>query len=146
VLGRPFDGKGCAVPGQGVLVMSISIRLAGICLSLALGATCALAQVEVKSDAVIYFGSATTTSAPAMIDEQKVREATPEWQTIQAEGVRRGTARYMLLQGEMDRRIRAAARLAAAHASKDLVVRTGDITNDQGRPAVDLTSDVIAKL
>lgn len=126
--------------------MSISKRLTGICLALALGATCALAQVEVKSDAVVYFGSASNTSAPAVIDEQKVREATTEWQTIQAEGVRRGSARYMLLVGEMDRRIRAAARTAASNASKDLVVRSGDITNDNGRTAVDLTSDVIANL
>jgi hypothetical protein len=81
-----------------------------------------------------------------VIDEQKVREATPEWQTIQADGVRRGSARYMLLMGEMDRRIRTAASTAASSASKDLVVRSGDITNDNGRTAVDLTSDVIANL
>ncbi len=126
--------------------MSISKRLARVCWALALLTTSAFAQVDVRSDAVVYFGSASNTSAPAVIDEQKVKDATPEWQTIQAEGVRRGSARYMLLVGEMDRRIRAAARTAASTASKDLVVRSGDITNDNGRTAVDLTSDVIANL
>lgn len=121
-------------------------RLIGLCLGLLISAACAVAQVDLRSDAVVYFGSASNTSAPAVIDEQKVREATPEWQTIQAEGVRRGSARYMLLVAEMDRRIRTAAQSAAAAASKDLVVRSGDITNANGKSSVDLTSDVIAKL
>jgi hypothetical protein len=121
-------------------------RFTRLCAALFLAVSCALAQVDLRADAVVYFGSASNTSAPAVIDEQKVREATPEWQTIQADGVRRGSARYMLLMGEMDRRIRAAAGTAASNASKDLVVRSGDITNDNGRTAVDLTSDVIANL
>lgn len=121
-------------------------RLASVCFSLLISAVCAMAQVDLKSDAVVYFGSASNTSAPAVIDEQKVREATAEWQTIQAEGVRRGSARYMLLVAEMDRRIRAAAQNAAAASNKDLVVRSGDITNANGKTSVDLTSDVIAKL
>ncbi|MEQ1630952.1 MAG: hypothetical protein ABL997_01170 [Planctomycetota bacterium] len=126
--------------------MGISSRLTSICFGLWISIACAVAQVDVKSDAVVYFGSASNTSAPATIDEQKVREATPEWQTIQAEGVRRGSARYMLLVGEMDRRIRTAAQSAASKSSKDLVVRSGDITNDNGRTPTDLTSDVIANL
>lgn len=121
-------------------------RLTSLCLGLLISAACAVAQVDLRSDAVVYFGSASNTSAPAVIDEQKVREATPEWQTIQAEGVRRGSARYMLLVAEMDRRIRTAAQSAATSASKDLVVRSGDITNANGKSSVDLTNDVIAKL
>lgn len=121
-------------------------RLICVCFSLLISASSAMAQVDLKSDAVVYFGSASNTSAPAVIDEQKVREATPEWQTIQAEGVRRGSARYMLLVAEMDRRIRTAAQSAAAASSKDLVVRSGDITNANGKTSVDLTNDVIAKL
>jgi hypothetical protein len=105
----------------------------------------ATAQVELKADAVTYFGSASNTSAPATIDETKVREATPEWQTIQAEGVRRGSARYILLVGEMDKRIREAAQKAAADASKDLVVRSGDISNNRGKKPADLTTQVIAQ-
>lgn len=103
-------------------------------------------QVDVKQDAVVYVGSASNTSAPATIDEVKVREATPEWQKIQAEGVRRGSARYILLVGEMDKRIRAAAQKAATAASKDLVVRSGDITNDHGKTVTDLTASVIQNL
>ncbi len=104
------------------------------------------AQVDLKADAVVYFGSACNTSAPATIDEQKVREATPEWQTILADGVRRGTARYILLTAEMDKRIREAAQKAAASLSKDLVVRAGDILNANGKAPTDLTTTVIANL
>lgn len=104
------------------------------------------AQVDLKTDSVVYFGSASNTSAPATIDEQKVREATQEWKTIQAEGVRRGSARYILLTAEMDKRIRDAAQKAAAAASKDLIVRSGDITNNRGKTVTDLTTNVVANL
>jgi Skp family chaperone for outer membrane proteins len=81
-----------------------------------------------------------------VIDEARVRRATAEWQTIEAEGVRRGSARYMLLMSDMDRRIRNAVHKAAADASKDLVVRQGDVSDRKGRPVVDLTDEVIARL
>ncbi|MBK8100840.1 MAG: hypothetical protein IPK26_27450 [Planctomycetes bacterium] len=104
------------------------------------------AQVTLNGDAVVYFGAAANTSAPASIDETKVKEATTEWQTIQAEGVRPGSARYRLLAAEMDKRIREAVKNVAAGASKDLVVRSGDVANAQGKEIVDLTDKVIAKL
>ena len=125
--------------------MTILTRFLSVAAVLSFAAA-ALAQVDLKQDAVTYFGSASNTSAPATIDEAKVREATPEWQTIQADGVRRGSARYILLVAEMDKRIRAAAQKAAADASKDLVVRAGDISNARGKSATDLTAQVIAKL
>jgi hypothetical protein len=106
----------------------------------------ALAQVDLRPDAVVFSGSATNTTAPAVIDEARVRRATAEWQTIEAEGVRRGSARYMLLMSDMDRRIRNAVHKAAADASKDLVVRQGDVSDRKGRPVVDLTDEVIARL
>jgi hypothetical protein len=106
----------------------------------------ALAQVDLRPDAVVFSGSATNTTAPAFIDEARVRRATAEWQTIEAEGVRRGSARYMLLMSDMDRRIRNAVHKAAADASKDLVVRQGDVSDRKGRPVVDLTDEVIARL
>ncbi len=128
------------------LVTTPAIRAAMLGIAAFLCSVAANAQVDLKSDAVVYFGSASNTSAPATIDEQKVREATPEWQTIQSEGVRRGSARYILLAAEMDKRIRDAAQKAAAAASKDLVVRSGDITNARGKATNDLTTSVIANL
>jgi hypothetical protein len=113
---------------------------------LVISTTPTLAQVDLKQDAVVYHGSASNTSAPATIDEAKVREATPEWQTIQADGVRRGSARYILLVAEMDKRVRSAVQQAAASAGKDLVVRSGDVSNAHGKPVTDLTKDVIALL
>ena len=106
----------------------------------------AVAQVTLKQDAVVYSGSASNTTAPASIDEARVRKATPEWQTIESEGVRRGSARYLLLIAEMDKRIRSAVQKAATKTSKDLVVRSGDVTDTKGKTVVDLTDDVIANL
>jgi Skp family chaperone for outer membrane proteins len=105
-----------------------------------------VAQVDLKQDAVVYFGSGSNTTAPATIDESKVRKATPEWQEIQAKQVRRGSARYILLMSEMDKRIRAACQQAAGGAGKDLVVRKDDIDDARGKSVTDLTSDVIQNL
>lgn len=120
-----------------------SLFLAVFCLAFAgLGH----AQVALKKDASVYIGSASNTTAPATIDVSKVREATPEWKTIQAEGVRPGSARYLLLDAEMDKRIRAAVRAAAADNGKDLVVAAGDIDDKKGKEVADLTASVIGKL
>ena len=115
-------------------------------LALILSTGLALAQVDLKRDAVVYFGSASNTSAPATINEAQVRKATPEWQKIQAEGVRRGSARYILLMGQMDKRIRAATQKAASATGQDLVVRKGDISDRQGKTVTDVTQDVISNL
>jgi hypothetical protein len=40
-----------------------------------------------KRGAVVYHGSASNTTAPATIEETTVRDATPEWRKIQAEGI-----------------------------------------------------------
>lgn len=122
----------------------VHTALPGILFLLAAAQT--LAQVELKQDAVVYYGSASNTSAPATIDESKVREATPEWQTIQAEGVRRGSARYILLVAEMDKRIRSAVLRAALDGNRDCVVRKGDIANKFGKSVVDLTAAVLDAL
>lgn len=126
--------------------MSVRTRVVLTLTTLLVSAGQAMAQVDLKRDAVVYFGSASNTSAPAAIDETKVREATPEWQKIQSEGVRRGSARYILLTSEMDKRIRAAAQRAASDAGQDLIVRSGDIANSRGKTVTDLTSQVIGHL
>ncbi len=106
----------------------------------------AVAQVHLRPDAVVFAGSAINTTAPAVIDELRVRRATAEWQTIESESIRHGSARYMLLMADMDIRIRLAVKQAAASACKDLVVRTGDLNDRKGRLVTDLTDDVIARL
>jgi hypothetical protein len=111
--------------------------------ALAVGAS---AQVDLKDAAVVYFGSSANTTAPATLDEARVREATIEWQTIKAEGVRPGSARYILLAAEMDKRIRDAVKSAAGEAGRDLVVRSNDIDDARGREVLDLTDKVVGKL
>lgn len=106
----------------------------------------AAAQVGLRQGAVVYFGSASNTSSPASLDDAKVRDATPEWRTIQAEGVKRGSARYQLLMAEMDKRIREAVRAAAGRAGRDMVVRKGDVDDARGKDVQDLTDAVIANL
>lgn len=105
-----------------------------------------LAQVDLKSDAVVYFGSASNTTAPAYVDEDRVRDATPECQTIRNEGVRKGSARYKILMAEADKRIRQAVKDVASARSKDLVVRSGDVTDAKGKDVADITNEVVEKL
>lgn len=125
--------------------MKRNLAWLGLCLFV-LGAVAPAQGVALKKDAVVYFGSASNTTAPASIDEEKVKEATQEWKTIQSEGVKKGTARYKLLVAEMDKRIRTAVKAVAGSASHDLVVGKGGVENARGKDVADITAEVIGKL
>jgi hypothetical protein len=105
-----------------------------------------LAQVTVKSGAVVYHGSASNTSAPATIDEAKVREATPEWKKMQAEAIDPDSAQGKQLMVRMNTRIQDAVRSVAAAENRDLVTRKDDISDRQGRDVTDLTDKVAKKV
>lgn len=104
------------------------------------------AQVALKKGAVVYHGSASNTSAPATIQEAKVRQATTEWRKIQAEGIDVSSAQGKQLIVQMNNRIREAVRAVAEAESRDMVTRKDDIADHQGRDVVDLTDKVIGKL
>lgn len=105
-----------------------------------------LAQITVKSGAVVYHGSASNTSAPATIDEAKVKEATPEWKKMQAEAIDPDSAQGKQLVVRMNTRIQDAVRSVAAAENRDLVTRKDDISDRQGRDIVDLTDKVAKKV
>lgn len=105
-----------------------------------------LAQVTVRSGAVVYHGSASNTSAPATIDEAKVREATPEWKKMQAEAIDPDSAQGKQLMVRMNTRIQDAVRSVAAAENRDLVTRKDDISDRQGREVTDLTDKVAKKV
>lgn len=104
------------------------------------------AQVTVKRGAVVYHGSASNTSAPATVQEGKVKEATPEWQRMQNEGIDADSAQGKQLLVQMNKRIRDAIKDVAAAEGRDMVTRKDDITDRQGRDVVDLTDKVVAKV
>jgi Skp family chaperone for outer membrane proteins len=112
-------------------------------LCLALPAT---AQVTLKRDAVTYYGTAATTSAPSTIDETKVKEATKEWQKIQSEGIDKESAQGKQLLQKMNERIREVVKEVAEDESRDLVVRKDDVHDKKGKELVDLTDKVVKKL
>lgn len=105
-----------------------------------------LAQVGVKKGAVVYHGSASNTSAPAVIDESRVREATREWKKMQAEGIVADSAQGRQLLAQMNNRIRDAVKDIAAAESRDMVTRKDDITDKHGKDVVDLTDKVASKV
>lgn len=105
-----------------------------------------MAQVVVKKGAVVYHGCASNTSAPATVNEQKVKEATAEWKKIQAEGIDKTSAQGKQLLAEMHNRIREAIKAVAEAESRDMVARKDDITDTKGRDVVDLTDKVVTKL
>jgi Skp family chaperone for outer membrane proteins len=95
---------------------------------------------------VVYVGSASNTSAPAIVDEAKLRDATAEWQRIQSEGIDPDSAQGKQLIVRMNQRIRDAVKGIAESQGRDMVVRKGDITDRQGRDVVDLTDQVVSRL
>lgn len=107
----------------------------------------ALAQgVELKSSSTVYFGTASTSTQPATIDFEKVRDATPEWKTIRSEGVKKGTARYSLLMSDLSARVQRACRKVAEAEGRDCVVGHRDIKEDNGLEVKDITDEVVDKL
>jgi hypothetical protein len=105
-----------------------------------------LAQVTVKKGGVVYHGSASNTSAPATIDETKVRDATAEWKKIQAEDIDTDTAHGKQLLVQMNNRIRNAVKAVAEAEGRDMVARKDDITDKRGRDVLDLTDKVVTKV
>lgn len=98
--------------------------------------------VVLKQGATTYFGNPYNCSRPAAIDLEKVQATTPEWQTITTDRVRRGSARYQLLQRQMHERIVAAIAQVARARNLDLVVRIGDIQDSREMTVTDITVDV----
>jgi len=127
--------------------MSLLAHTVRCAAALALTAALCLAQgVELKRGSVVLTGSDANCSHPAVVSFAKVRAATEEWQQIQSEGVREGSARYKILMNKMMQRIRNAARASAGDAGIDMVVRKGDIADDRGLTVEDITDEVIANL
>ena len=114
--------------------------------ALTLAVAPAAAQVGVKKGAVIYHGCASNTSAPAVVNETKVKEATAEWKKIQAEGIDTDSAHGKQLLVAMNKRIREVVKAVAEAEGRDMVARKDDITDKQGRAVVDLTDKVVSKL
>lgn len=104
------------------------------------------AQVTLKRSAVVFCGSQVNTTAPAVVDEAKCREATREWQKIQSEGIDHDSAQGKQLLQAMNNKVREAVKAVAADESRDLVVRKDDITDKKGKDVQDLTDKVVAKL
>lgn len=119
--------------------------LYSLLLSVLLAAT-ASAQVTLKKKAVVYVGSAANTSAPATVDEKKVRGATPEWQKIRSAGIDPDSARGKQLITKMNQRIRQAVKSVADAENRDLVTRKKDLKDDRGRDVVDLTDLIVDEI
>lgn len=114
------------------------------CLASTVLALTALAQgVEVKDAAAVLYGSASTTTQPAVIDFDEVKKKTPEWKTIRSEGVRPDSARYQLLMSDLDKRLRRLCRQVAQDQGRDCVIRKGDIKQDNGLTVEDLTDALV---
>jgi hypothetical protein len=125
----------------------LSMRTLSSLVLVALIAAVALpAQVTVKKGSVVYHGSASNTTAPATVQECKVKEATAEWKKIQNEGIATDSAQGKQLLVQMNNRIREAVKAVAEANSRDMVTRKDDISDKQGRDVLDLTEKVVEKL
>lgn len=102
--------------------------------------------VALQKTALVYVGSGAFCTRPATIDAAAVAAATTEWQEIQREKVREGSARHSLLKTAMHERILSACRKAAQERGYDLVVRAGDIADPRGLTVADLTTAVVGSL
>lgn len=145
-MAQSLQGWGACVADNSVPppTMPTFLRPAVLCLAFLIAPLAA--QVTVRSGAVVYHGSASNTTAPAVIDETKVKEATPEWKKMQAEGIAPDSAQGKQLVVKMNNRIQEAVRSVATAENRDMVARKDDITDKQGREVTDLTDKVARKV
>jgi hypothetical protein len=125
--------------------LTINCLLATLFAGLCAGAAPAQG-IEVNADAVVLSGSAATTTKPATVDWNDLRDRTPEWKTIKSQGVTKDSARYSLLVSQLTKRIKQACQKVAQDKGYDCVVRSGDIADAKGLSVEDLTSRVAKEL
>ena len=114
---------------------------------LAFGAVALPAQgVKLTSGPIVFCGSASNCTKPATVRYEEVRDATPEWQTIESDGVRKGSARYTLLTARMGQRMKAAADTVARNEGHDLVVNEEGIEDARDLEVADITDQVVQAL
>ena len=128
------------------MLQALRSRLSAVAFVLLLPAALASQGVQVKDSAGVLYGTTAKCSQPAVVDLAKIRKATPEWKTIKAEGVHKGSARYDLLVEDMNKRIRRICADVAKAAGKDCVIAKGEIENENGLTVTDLTDQVVTKL
>lgn len=101
--------------------------------------------VTLRQGADVFYGSAFTCTAPAVIDYDAVKVKTAEWHTIRRDDVRPDSARYQLLVESMRKDLRKRIREVAQLRNRDLVVCKGDIDDAGGFEVVDLTAELLAR-
>jgi hypothetical protein len=126
---------------KSMLMKSLSALVIALGLAMPLSA-----QVTLKRGAVVYCGSGSNTTAPAVIDEARVKAATREWQRIQSEGIDLDSAQGKQLVHQMNSKVLEAVRSVAQEESRDLVVGKDDIADKRGKDVTDLTDKVVSKL
>lgn len=95
----------------------------------------------------IYHGSPSSFEKAAEVDIEKVMIATPEYQEITKNKIKRGTAKYWLLQGDASNRALKAVSEVAKETDYDLIAEKGYLGKLE--PAVeskDITKLVVSKL
>ena len=95
----------------------------------------------------IYHGSASSFEKAAEVDIDKVLEATPEYQEISKDKVKRDTGKYWLLQGDASNRVIKAIKEVAEKTDFDLIAEKGYL--GKLKPPVeseDITKLVVEKI
>ena len=101
--------------------------------------------IEVKTPNSVICGAPSISTRPGIIDYNKVEKSTKEYKTIKEEGVKKGSARYAILQSKMKTRIKLATQFVAQDENVDCVVRKGEVRKSSYE-LKDLTDKVIEYL
>lgn len=106
-----------------------------------------LAQgVSMKKGAKVFYGEPSTCSRPATIRFDELKESTDEWKRIQSEGIKEGSATYIILMNTINTKINNAVKDYCKNAVYDMACEEGSIKNSNGLPVNDITDDILPNL
>lgn len=98
--------------------------------------------IEVDKKSSVIIGNSDVTTSPASVDYDLLVKQTDEYKIIIRDGVKEGSARYILLISEASSKVKDAITTVAKSSNIDCVVKKGSVTNSNGLKVKDITDEV----
>ena len=108
--------------------------------------TAVKSKVKVLDTAGVYYGNASTSKTPSVIEAQQVFDVIPAYREIVRRGLTEDDPDYWVLLKKANKAFKAAVKRGAKKDDKDLVAEVGAIELTDGGAIPDITDTVVAEV
>ena len=104
-------------------------------------------ESELQDQKQVFYGTLDRFEKPAEVSLRNIVQATPEFERIQRENIRRGTGEYWILMERASQRALRAISTFGRDTDYDLITASGYLGGvDPSIPATDATEEVVKKM